>query len=363
MKKFLSLLIAATFAVSLTACSDNAGDTGSAENTSASAEIGETAADTEANTDADVSESSEISDPESQPEEVPADTDQPETWDITLEDIRDNNYIFSLLYDSKTVTVLSTVLNTDGTVYGNNTFEFYDLDNGYPAMQALFSSDEVGTSEIMCLANEDHAVEYDIYRGFSGSVSIIPTVHYEAQIDANWDMMYPKLPGEIITNVSEQDGDTLVETYNFDEEYGESYTRSLYYIGENGRIDYKEITMYLVTEDAEIDPYIPYGTDTAPVMSVNTYSVQYGAERTLDLATEKDLTEGDTCKVTAHISEGVYTETQTIDVLKNTVVNVMNRNSVYETYTDEAMTDIFDIEDMSGDEIEIWARNPETAAE
>ena len=344
-KKLLAIILSASLAISLCACGEieiqSCPDTTPEPEQTLGAENAEDGSSTP----------EEPSEPES---EAPTDS---EAAAVTLEDIAAKNSVCDLINEAGTVTVNYTAMNSDGSVYGNNLLEFYSLDDGSPAMQGLYESEEVGTSEIKCMMNEDFAAEYDIYRGFSGSVSVIPKNRYEEQIDAIWGMMYPSLPNETLIDVSEQDGATVVVTFDFDEEYGETYKRSLYYLDESGRIVYKEVTMYLVTENAVPDPETAYGVDTAPVMSIDTYSVQYGADRTLDLTTDSELSEGDVCELTVHITDGDYSETQTISVSKTAVVTVYGGGKVFETYTSDSlsMDDIFDAEDMESDELEIWA--------
>ena len=347
-KRLFVIILAAALALSLAACEnvENPESPESGSNPPAISESTENGGDTQP-------EGEETPEPEAPPAEV------------TVESIRNGNYIGDLLYNAGTVSLTYTALDSDGSVHGTNNIEFYYLDSGCPAIQNAFSSDEVGSAETMVLAGDGFAASFDIYTGFSKGITVIPTQYYEAQIEANWDMLYPEETYETITAVSEQDGATVVETFNYNEEYGEDYKRALYYLDGDGRIIYKEVTRYLVTEGAEIDPALPYGTDEAPVMSVDTYSVQYGAERVLNLTTDRELTEGDTCELTVHIIDGDYTETQTLNVAKDASVTVMDRWSVYETFTDEKMEmdDIFDMSGLSEDSLEIWARNPRTAEE
>lgn len=363
-KKILALILAAALALSLVACGDveepavegGDGADNAAVTDSGDASVPDDAAapDAAASPDETVPEET----PVENAEDVPAaDGEVPE---VNLYDVRNMNCLGTALYESQTVRTTWQWLESDRTVDSVDVFEFYYQDNGYPAMQAAYHNDESGDSETMLLAGDNYAASYDEYIGFNKTLTVIPTPYYEGQLDAFWDQICPNPDYEVLTNTSVQDGATVFETFSYDEEYGENYTRGLYYLDGKGRIIYKELTTYLVEENAEIDAYLPYGIDEAPIMYIDTYTVEYGVDRQLDLSTDKRLTEGDTCEVTVHIVEGDYTETQTVNVVKDALLMVMNSYSVYETFTDEAMTDIFDIaEDMTGDTLEIWARNPD----
>lgn len=331
MKKIFTLALAAALALSLVACGE---------------------VDEESNSPA--SQTAEATDSEQDVE--PSDGEQSEEAAPSAEDIRSENNIIDLIDGTGTVALTHTAMNGDGSVYGTYTYDFYKLDNGLPALETMFTSDEVGSTETVVSAGDGYAAAYDIYTGFSKSLTVIPTNRYEEQIDGFWDMIYPIAEGETVNSAAAQDGATVVDTFYIDKEYPESYQRALYYLDESGRIVFKEVTKYLVTEDAEIDPAQPYGIDTAPVMSVDTYSVEYGCERKLNLNTDEQLSEGETCELTVHILDGDYSETQVYNVSKDAIVMVMCGGDVYETYTDEAMTEVFDMSGISEDKAEIWAR-------
>lgn len=335
MKRVLAALLAAVLAMSLAACVKTVekNDTVTGGEATAAVDDQETNAETEAAPD-----------------------ESGEALSVTLEDIVNKNYIAELVYNAGTVALDYTLYNDDNSVYGTYNYEFYTLDNGYPAVQLVFTSDEVGTSETVCLAGDGFAAEYDNYIGYTKSLTVIPTIFYEAQVDAFWEMMYPD-PYEQIVSADAQDDVTVVVTFSYDESYGQDYKRSMYYLDGSGRIVYKEVTRYLVTEGAIIDPETVYGMDQAPVMSVDAYSVRYGDERKLDLDTDKTLTEGDTCEFTVHIVDGDYTETQTLNVVHDAFVGVIAADTIYELYADEAMTEVFDMSNLANDTAEAWAKS------
>ena len=350
-KKFFAIVVTAALALSLAAC--DSGVTDGADVTTAAPAI---ESEPIVSGDAALGDAADVPDSE----DVPAPDDA--VPEVTVDSIKAGSNIIEILKNTDTVVVDATALNSDNTVYGTTHYEFYHLESGMPALQTVFTSDEVGSTESMVISEDGTAASYDVYTGYSGTVTVVPTKYYEDQIDANWAMLYPD-ETEVVIDAAMQDGAVVVTTFSYDETYGEAYRRGLYYLDTEGRIVYKEVTSYLVTEDAEIDPNLVYGMDTAPVMAVDTYSVSYGADRTLDLSTKQDLTEGDTCALTIHIVDADGEETQTLNVVKDAFVVVMADGAVYETFTDEAMTDVFDAEDMSGDAVEIWARSPEASAE
>ena len=345
MKRVLTVLIAVVFAMSLAACGNSVEENntvtdGNGVTAAADGADAVTEAETEGNTEGETAVPDESG-------EVP---------NVTIQDIVNKNYIADLVYNAGTVTLENTLYNNDGSVYGTYNYEFYTLDSGYPAVQLVFTSDEVGSSETMCLAGDGIAAEYDNYVGYTKTLTVIPTMFYEMQVEAFWEMMYPDSYEQVVS-VATQDGATVVVTFSYDESYGEDYKRCMYYLDDSGRIVYKEVTRYLVTEGAEIDPETVYGMDEAPVMSVDTYFVSYGEERKLNLTTDKDITEGDTCEFTVHIVDGDLTETQTFNVVHDAFIGVMAADTVYELYADEAMTEIFDMSALANDTAEAWAKS------
>lgn len=345
MKRVLTVLIAVVFAMSLAACGNSV-----EENNTVTDGNGVTAA-------ADGADAVTEAEPEGNTEGETAVPDESgEVPNVTIQDIVNKNYIADLVYNAGTVTLENTLYNNDSSVYGTYNYEFYTLDSGYPAVQLVFTSDEVGSSETMCLAGDGIAAEYDNYVGYTKTLTVIPTMFYEMQVEAFWEMMYPDSYEQVVS-VATQDGATVVVTFSYDESYGEDYKRCMYYLDDSGRIVYKEVTRYLVTEGAEIDPETVYGMDEAPVMSVDTYFVSYGEERKLNLTTDKDITEGDTCEFTVHIVDGDLTETQTFNVVHDAFIGVMAADTVYELYADEAMTEIFDMSTLANDTAEAWAKS------
>ena len=277
--------------------------------------------------------------------------------DLTIQDIINWNYLGDLLYADKTISLVHSMLNEDRSEQAVYNYEFGYNGEGYPVVQCYCASESTGDSECVYTAGEGFAASYDRYPGYGNSITVIPTPYYTMQLEANWDMILPGSEFESVVDVSQQDGATLVVTFTYDEEYPEDYQRALYYLDGDGRIIFKEVTMYLVTEGAEVSADVPYGMDTAPILSIDTYSITYGAEPALSLATVEDLSTGDTCHLTVHIIDGDYTETQVFDVVRDALIMVMSDMPFY-VYSDEAQTKMVDQVDLSGDTAEVWAVKP-----
>ena len=350
-KKITALLLALLVAVTFAACAstDEPADGNDGNNAPADNIVTD-----EVEAPVDDGETAPEADGENVNQEVP---------DITLQQIRDSNYLGDLMYANQTIRVVDTVLSSDLVATNTNTYEFSYNQEGYPIMQGLYKSEETGDAETYYYATDGLAASFDVYVGFSKSVTLFPTNQYTMNLENNWDWFLPNVDYEEIVDISLQDGATIVETLDYDEEYGQNYLRTLYYLDENMHIVYKETTYYLVTEGATVSKDIPYGMDTAPIVSVDRITFEYGTELSLDLSTKETLMTGDVCEVTVHIVNGEETETQVLNVAKDAMLMVMsaapdNQESdvvVYNFYADEGLTEFIDLVDLSGTTAEVWA--------
>ena len=270
---------------------------------------------------------------------------------FTLEDIRKNNTVEAALSRHSAFSYQQDTYLGEDSQPVSSTMGQYRREGGKLQFYAAFHDRDGGVAYQQGYADDTYpGALYETSNSGEKYLTLYPQGEYEAALSALWSPAAVTEEGEqeTLDSCTLQDGVVVVTSTTTYRQEAEYYERNLYYLEpDTGLLLYQETTSYTLSQGQSV-PDVPYGQDTAPVMSVTKTTVTYDDPFTQEADPHGEILDENGCRLTLTVAPQGAEEVLQYPVAQGTHIFFQSQEGAA-LYLDEDLSQDVTDEDLTAD--------------